>query len=225
MNMKIDFFTKIFNQLEYAESFLDGNIRFTPLKYYTTIEDERKDSREGLKLNLQSEKVKMIARIKNKNIPIKGVVGPITFSLDEVLEKKCLCLTINEYFIDFKEENYERLDYSFKGITEEEIEKFGEYIVVILKPDIFINRIKNYFIENNINFEGKNVEYKDFSKFHGEIQNMGFVKDIKYKSENEYRILADIEKEGIETINIGSLREIAQIVNYKEFKDIKIIIK
>lgn len=225
MNMKIYFFTKIFNQLEYAESFLDGNIRFTPLKYYTMIEDGRKDSREGLKLNLQSEKVKMIVRIKNKNIPIKGIIGPITFSLDEVLDKKCLCLTINEYFIDFKEENYKELDYSFKGITEEEIKKFGEYIVVILKPDIFIKRIVNYFKKNNINFEIKNVEYKDFSKFHGEIKNEGFVKDIKYKSENEYRILADIEKEGIETINIGSLKDIVQIVNYKEFKDMEVIIE
>lgn len=48
---------------------------------------------------------------------------------------------------------------------------------------------------------------------------------IKYKSENKYGILVDIEKEGIETINIGNLRNIVQIVNYKEFKDIKIVIE
>lgn len=45
-------FTKIFNKLKYAESFLEGNIILNLLRDYILIEDERKDTREGLSLNL-----------------------------------------------------------------------------------------------------------------------------------------------------------------------------
>lgn len=218
--IEVTIFTKIFNKLEYAESFLEGNIRFNPLRDYVLIEDGRKDSREGLKFNLQSNKTKVVFRIGNKSILIPNLSGSIKYSSDRILEKKCLCLTMNKYTIDL-----EKNELSFQGITEEEINKFGEYIVIILNPEKFINKISSYFDKENIFFENRNVEYKDFSKFHGEIKNEGFVKDIKYKTENEYRILADINQEGIKTINIGSLRDIALRVSYEEFKKLELIIR
>lgn len=217
-------FTKIFDRLEYAESFLDGNIRFTPLKNYILIEGGRKDLREGANLNLQLSKTKIIIKIDEKMIPLPNLLGTLSISSTEILKKKCLCLTFNRVIYN-QELLKEKIDYTFQGITEEETRKFGDQIVVIYNPKVFMERIIKYFKEKNITAKGNIVEYKDLSKFHGEIINEGFVKDIKYKSENEYRILADIAGEGIQTINIGSLRDIAIVMNYEQFKKIELVAK
>ncbi|WP_177161440.1 hypothetical protein [uncultured Fusobacterium sp.] len=212
-------FTKIFNKLEYAESFLEGNIRFTPLKNYVLIEDGRKDFREGLILNLQPQKTEFKVKMKEKIKIVKNIKEPIAISLGEVLNRKCFCLSINRWFNFFKEKNSEEIKFEFQGVTEEEIKKFGEYIVVI-NNELFLKRILKYFEDNRISPKKGKVKYEDLSKFHGEIEEVGFVKDIKYRSENEYRILVDMSEEGVQTINIGSLKDIAMIVNYEEFKSI-----
>lgn len=222
-------FTKIFDKLEYAESFLDGNIRFTPLKNYILIEGGRKDLREGTNLNLQLDKTKIIMKIGEKMTPLPNFSGTLSISSTEILEKKCLCLTLNRYsynseLLNEKKEE-EQIDYIFQGITEEEIRKFGNQIVVIYDPETFIKRVIEYFQGKNIFIKEGIVEYKDLSKFHGEILNEGFVKDIKYQSENEYRMLADIAGEGIQEINIGSLRDIAIVMNYEQFKKIELVAK
>lgn len=216
------FFTKIFEKKEYAESFLNGNIRFNDLEDYTKIEDERKDSREGLAAIFQPNKVKV--KVGNIAIPSEDLAAAVTIKYDDTLAQKCLCLSINNYYLS-KISFDGNIPFDYEGISKKEIRKFGNNIVLIHSPNKFLNKIVNYFNDNNIGFKYKPVEYEDFNFFHGKINPVGFVKDKKYETEKEFRILAEIKSSGVKTINIGNIRDCAMLLNYDKFKSIKFLVK
>lgn len=100
----------------------------------------------------------------------------------------------------------------------EKMENFGDYGLVIFKPQIFLIRVlKQISIHKNLRFFNNNcfgeIKYKDFKQYSGEIG--PFVKDISYKDQNEYRISFGCNSSKKEFINIGSMKDIA-IVCYKQ---------
>jgi len=215
-------FTKIFEKKEYAESFLDGNIRFNDLEDYIKIEDERKDSQEGLAAIFQPDKIKV--KVGDIFIPSEDLAGAVTVQYDNILKIKCLCLSINKYHLT-KAPSQGKFPFHYEGISKDEIRKFGNNIIWIHSPNKFLNKIVDYFNASNIKFEYRPVGYKSFNLFHGKINPIGFVKDKKYETEREFRILAEIKDSGVKTINIGNIRDCAILLNYDKFKAIEFLAK
>lgn len=203
---------KTFSKKEYAEEFLSGKLRFGKLGYYKNIEDIRNDSKEGLVASYSP--TKSILSIAGIEVSQDEIVGKIEYSKSYLEEEYIHC------FSSIKTDDV-KLTYPLV----ERFSQFGDYMVVIKNVPKFL---KKFQIEGftTLNKEVKLLEassiyYKDLDNDHIPLGTIpeGFLKDISYKEECEYRIKLTTQdlKEEFHYIDIGSLNDIADLIHINDF--------
>ncbi|EGR1075943.1 hypothetical protein EFU47_17460 [Vibrio cholerae] len=103
------------------------------------------------------------------------------------------------------------------------IERFGyESILIIAQVNEFYQRLDNYLSKESFIYKRSCVEYKDLSK--GTLEVSPFIKDLRYKPQSEYRIcIQKIDGNEPLVINIGSLSDIAQIIDVTQLTKARLI--
>ncbi len=102
--------------------------------------------------------------------------------------------------------------------------EFGSHCLMIKNPPLFFNRIEQELKNSKLKFRHGFVKYYDASKTNGEITL--FQKQLEYEYQKEFRFY--IERESIEPLilNIGSLKDIAEIYESNELiKGLELIVK
>lgn len=98
------------------------------------------------------------------------------------------------------------------------LRKFGNCVVIILKPNEFLQRIKEVMDAKNYKYKLDYVKYTDLRTQHREIkkEDFAFVKDLSYSWQSEFRIVVETENETEEEINfnIGDIRDISLLADF-----------
>lgn len=203
--------SKTFSDIKYAKDFLNGKLRFMPLDYYINLEgDSREDKYEGITSMFQPNF--SILKIDGVELDSSSLVGPILVreSKDEM---HIFCMSAFYYkdegkFFETKEEILNEINKPDKT----KLLSFGEISVLITNINKFIERIDKVIEEKKIYYKRDFVKYINLKDFHGNIEKPGFVKDLKYKDEVEYRFALKglVNKPFI--LDIGDINDIAVIM-------------
>ncbi|MGL5458367.1 MAG: hypothetical protein ACRDBY_01970 [Cetobacterium sp.] len=207
--------SKTFSKIEYAQDFLKGILRFMPLNYYTNLEgDSREDKYEGVSSFLQPHLSKFV--INGMELNPKELVGPILIRSD--LDKAHIFCMSAFYFQSSKliVETEEEIWENFYKPCKEKLLTFGDITVFITNIKEFFKRVDNAIKANELIYKRNLVEYRTLNDFHGEVKDPGFIKDLRYRNENEYRIsLKELSDEPF-FLNIGDISDIAWIFDTKD---------
>ena len=134
--------------------------------------------------------------INKYDILLNATDGQMSFDTTEKGNIYCFTGIYNDHFLDEKE------------IIEILIESFGESVIIILKPFVFIKRLIKALNDIGYKVYCCPVEYypNDYS---GDIGY--FKKHENYKYQNEFRFFIPNLKDELIKLNIGSLEDIALI--------------
>lgn len=215
---------KLFDKLEYAESFMNGNLRFSTLRSYKNLRDIngelRGDPFEGVVSLFQPSKIGMV-KIDNVEILGMNIASPIVVQSEDLLDKHAFCLySLNSR--GFKEISNETLT-EFKQVLElhNSCYGLGKYCVVITHANTFINKCRDRIKSLNICGSLGLVDYYDDSTFHGDfdVNRYGFQKRFMFSHQREYRILIDNDNRSEECVylNIEDISNISQLSTTEEF--------
>ena len=217
-------FIKVFNKEEYAKSLLkNGELLFRQIKHFATTADKiRYDECEGketfmFNTKFIDEKGNLKIKIFNPSNSrtfieieksLNNLAGYVsTHYKNEVVQKKKIV----------RDKDFTGLIYCMSAINTAEnyvldIQKFGDYAVIINNTEEFISRIKKYCVQNNLTEYDKKVEYVDNEVSYHLI----FRKQSYYKGENEYRFVIEGLTDEQKLISIGDISDIAQMVSTRE---------
>jgi len=220
-------FVKIFNKMEYAESFLRGKLYLNTLRYYKNYCDEVGESRgdlyEGAVAIFQPN---LIGEVRIGSIEIKGsdISSPIVISDNEELSKHAFCIySLNSSGMD--QISRESLD-DFKEMIQIHHSNYGlgNICVVITRAQQFIDRCKQALQKMNFEATLAPVNYYNDSSIHGKIpgSHHGYQKRVKFIKQREYRILlkANPATNDSLTLDIGDISDIALISETEKFNDL-----
>ena len=98
--------------------------------------------------------------------------------------------------------------------------KFGDTCVLILDINEFINRVDKAAKRNGYDIIYSPVEYIDLKEFHGKWS--VFKKPIQYSYQSEFRFLIRREVSEPLLLNIGSLEDIAAIVESSKIDTLRV---
>lgn len=216
--------SKTFSKNEYADFFMKGNLRFMPLEYYTKMEgDSREDKYEGVSSFFQPNLSKFI--IDGIELNPAEIVGPILFRHAEN-NAHIFCLSAFYYksalmTIEEEKDFWER----FYKPSKEKLLTFGETTVLISNIVEFLKRIDAAVENLGLIHARKFVTYDALDDFHGDIECPGFIKDLKYKDENEYRLSLKIDSSEMFVLNIGDISDITFKIPTCDIDKISIEIK
>ena len=96
---------------------------------------------------------------------------------------------------------------------DEKMLEFGNYALVIKKPQIFVDRLIMALEMENVDYAAKKVEYKDLNT-KGRIHISPFIKKIEHDYQKEFRIIIKNQLEP-KLIKIPKMNEISEIVTSK----------
>ena len=203
--------SKTFSNKKYAEDFLNGKLRFMPLDYYTNLEgDSREDKYEGISSMFQPNfSIFIIDGIK---LDSSALAGPILLREGKD-EMHIFCMSAFYYKDNSKLfETEEEILNEINKPSKTKLLSFGKISVIIIDINEFIKRIDRVAKEKSICYKRDFVKYIDLKDFHGNIEKPGFIKDLKYKDEVEYRFA--LEGLGNEPfiLDIGDINDIAVII-------------
>ena len=192
---------RCFDKLEYAEDFLNGNIRMMSLKYYRTKEADnngRKDKYEGAQKLWQGNSTTIL--IDGKEISdADGLVNIVLRSSEYEQNTKICCLTLLPV-----NDEIEGLD----GLLQFNL----SYCVLFSNPDEFVKRFVK--IAQPYNCAGNKVIFYDETTHNGELTK--FHKPLSFAWQNEYRLTVYSNSNDPFIINIGDLHDIATVYPTKE---------
>lgn len=213
--------SKTFSKIEYAQDFLKGNLRFMPLNYYTNLEgDSREDRLEGVSLFYQPH----LSEFKINEIKLNSdnLAGPILVRHNKD-HAHISCMSAFYYKDTTKsfETEKEVLDNISKP-CKSKLLTFGDITVLIANIIEFFNRVDEAVKKTKLPYKRKLVTYISLDEFHGKIEEPGFIKDLSYENESEYRFaLKGIPNEPF-ILNIGDISDIAIIMNTKDTDKISV---
>lgn len=217
-------FVKIFEQEQYANDFASGKLFMNTLRYFKEYRDTagelRGDPYEGLAAWYQPKKITL--QIGDHEVKASDIAHPIAIHDQELLDKNAFCIySLNSG--DHKSISKETID-EFKRSIElhESCFGLGNFCVVILNAQEFIDRILSSIKINNISGKLGLVEYFKEHEYHGDFpaEKYGFHKRSFFSHQREYRLLVDTHcsLSGPHTLNIGDLSDIALITTPEDFK-------
>ncbi len=218
-------FVKIFEQEQYANDFISGKLFMNTLRYFKEYRDAagelRGDPFEGLAAWYQPSKIKL--QIGDHTVQSSDIAHPIAIHDQELLNKNAFCIySLNSG--DHKSISRETLD-EFKIAIElhESCFGLGNFCVVILNSQKFIERILSSIKFKNISGKLGLVEYFNEHEYHGNFppEKYGFHKRSFFSRQREYRLLIDTHcsLSGPHTLNIGDLSDIALLTTPEDFKN------
>ncbi|SFN27829.1 hypothetical protein SAMN05421741_10381 [Paenimyroides ummariense] len=192
---------------EHIEALFEkGEVYINSIDSIRTWDDnkERSDEDDGINFRKYIGNAKIIMceigkDAENESIELNAI--NTTIKQDNITKGNIYCLT-GIYSDDLQGERNE---------IKYETQSFGETIILIRKPQIFLNRVFSELEKLGYkNYKSGRVSYykNDYS---GEIN--FFKKHEKFKSQNEFRIFISNDKNIPLKVTIGSLKDIACLVN------------
>jgi hypothetical protein len=217
-------FVKIFEKEHHAKDFISGKLFMNTLRYFKEYRDTggelRGDPYEGLAALYQPSKISL--QVAGHIIPPSTITYPIAVHDQPLLDKNAFCIySLNSG--DYESISKETLG-EFKRTIElhESCFGLGNYCVVILNAQKFIDRTLTKINRSNISGKLGLVEYFDEHEHHGTFvsEKYGFHKRSFFSHQREYRLLVDTlsSPSGPYTLNIGDLSDIALLTTPDEFK-------
>jgi len=236
MPKKIGILTRVFSTADYREAFLDGKLYMNTIDFFRNYEEKDDgniaDVHEALsgwmhphefRLEIEFNGVKHVLNPEDMS-------GPMTTSMTIHKHANVFCMThLHSHELDMSaikgEEELELARSYFK--LPKEVEKLGNFMVVISNPDEFLRRIKievqRLFEEKKaIWYSSKQVKYYDESNTSlilKDVMDAPFHKQLKYFHQCEFRICLirdNLLNQPFE-MNIGSIKDISIPIDTRDF--------
>lgn len=192
------------------QDFRDGKLYMNSLAYFKNVEiindKPRYDPYEGNSCHWQPEECTLVLNghtFNNITDPIK-----LSFSSNNYKNIFCMWSIASEY--DILRDNIH---------ISEENKKFGEYLVVITSPKIFLERVTSALKNNGLSVQFGLVDYYDENiSVSFEENEEVFHKVSNFSYQQEYRIVVNTNVDNIPYIlDIGNLEDISTILTIDEF--------
>ncbi len=97
--------------------------------------------------------------------------------------------------------------------------EFGDSFLVIFNPKEFLNRIDTAIKNLNKTYYWSLVRYYDEKTHNGDLD--VFYKPTKFEHQNEFRIFVNNEEKKPLILEIGSIEDISEIFEIKEFRELR----
>lgn len=204
--------SKSFSNIEYAKDFLRGNLRFMSLNYYINLEgDSREDGFEGVSSFYQPHLSEF--EINGIKLNSDNLAGPILVRYDKD-HLHIFCISAF-YFKDISNTFETNILDNLNRPCETKLLTFGDITVLITNIDEFFNRVDLAAKKTKLSYKRKLVTYTSLDKFHGKMEEPGFVKDLNYENESEFRFALKGLSDGPFVLNIGDINDIAILMDTK----------
>ncbi len=203
MNNSTNFLIAKFGNKEHLEQLQKGNIFFNAIQTYRDDgTDYRGDSMEG-KIPIDPSKIIIIGSDGKDIFETLPRPDTVTQSLlgDECLMMFCAAAITTEVM-----DNIEGNKWRFKDEFKSAIQDFGEYVLLLWSIDL-LGHIELASDSNGqkIGYDSGPILYRDLRDYDNteEYRKTGswldryFVKGLPYKSQNEWRVIIDGEKEAL----------------------------
>lgn len=191
----------------------NGTIFMNPIEYFRKIDDEE----------LRGDKYEGVSRIINSlpgTIKIKGIEREFNFIKAHIRESydELLGNIYSLYAISSKGFS-SPLDYKF----DERNLRFGTHGLIIKNLPLFFKRIENEFKKNNYTFHHGFVEYYDKDEVNRKISL--FEKPLEFEHQKEFRFYVENDKIEPIKIQIGSLKNHAEMFKIEDILELKLVPK
>ena len=212
---KIFLLTRTFQEKDYAEAFLGGQIRAETLAYYRCTEDQaRGDPKEGIYEFGKDWKI---------TLRVRGYAHSLSWDAGDRMKLQhdranILCTTAS--YIDTEwavpHDRYEEVLDRYMRIREE-VKKFGDFAVIVHQWPKFLDRAYSAAEKAGLGFDYDLVDYSGRPP-HLTTKHFIFCKSNEYMHEREFR-LAFFSPQKVEcplTLEIGDLSDIASLVRTQD---------
>jgi len=240
MEKNILLLIKIFNKEEYADAFIEkGELFCRTLGDFKKCDDNdgRRDKFEAVTHCFQPDQVNFVINFKDidgakKSLPIEKLDGPIFIQNNcyDRLNLFCMYAVISPFFEETYETEEERIAaiQKINAMLKEvctlshEALSLGPFAVVVYQVRDFVDMVLKEARNRNWICSNQLVDYYDPDTFNGSFNPVEtiFKKRYIYQHQNEYRFAFDsLEQEGVKTIHLGSLSDIAFKLPSKEISE------
>jgi hypothetical protein len=210
-------FFKFGSEENITDLFENGTIYFNTIDYFQKLEGQglRGDNYEGTTkiINHKSDKLRLTI-----TIPETGKEIPINLSK----------FHLREFLKDIIGNLYSLYCLGHQDVLESDnfkidprVKEFGTHFIIIQKPEIFINLICNELDKNKFDYQIKQVEYYEKEKINGEISL--FHKTTEFEYQKEFRIVLFNNENKPKKIQIGSLKDYAEVFKVDVIDTMKIV--
>lgn len=213
---------KVCSKEVYREQFLDGHLRMNALGYFRRYEEgvtaNIADRYEGTSILLQPGQFTLT--VSGEGLPggkftflEEDLAGPMVIQNNtyDLLNVLCVYALSERGHTIVSEEDFER--FVDAQMMSPEVGELGGYAAIVVDSKAFQERVVHTVRE--LGFKGFSglVEYYDPASFNGEFEGVQAVlrKRAEYSHQREYRYVLDrgVDVEGVYTLSVGSLRDIA----------------
>lgn len=196
-------------QKEHMEQlFTQGHFYMNTLDYFRKCEGMSQDPNEGARDVISGKRAKFSIIPQNgEPAPIKGVISMQATSMEDLKKNVYSMHAVleNEPFLDLG--NFKR----------------GQFALVIENFSKFIQTLEEIKSKQNLNLSYQLVEYVDRNSYHGELgmfRKYKKYREYEYEKEKEFRILLKPGAGKPFSLYLGSLEDIAFIVEANEIPKI-----
>lgn len=224
MKRYIHCLARVFSKEQYALEFLSkGKFRCNTLGFFKDYKEEELnnigDANEGILFNItQDSGARLRMRPQGVEEWIELDFQYLRYHSNTVLTNNIFCMYAPNSPIDEKY-TIDEIEQIIK--IQEDAEKLGEYLVVIIKPTIFFQRLQEEVVKKRKHqLKMGLIEYVNLgNSFNLNLENPGFYKSDEYAHQKEYRIMIDNGKcEDLHMdLEIGALNDIAFMIPTKDF--------
>lgn len=213
MQHTIIFFLKLGSEENILDLFENGTIYMNTIEYFRKVEDEE----------LRGDKYEGVSRVINSL--------PGTFKIPGIeREFNYIKVHLRESYKEVLGNIYSLYSISSKGYTNPldfEFDKrnlrFGTHGILIKNLPLFFSKIESELKRNNLKFNHGFVDYYDKEEVCKEISL--FEKPNEFEYQKEFRFYIENDKIEPIKIQIGSMKDYAEIFKIENFLKMKLIVK
>mgnify|MGYP006382101747 FL=1 len=213
MQHTIIFFLKLGSEENILDLFENGTIYMNTIEYFRKVEDEE----------LRGDKYEGVSRVINSlpgTFKIPGIEREFNYIKVHLREsyKEVLGNIYSLYAISSK--GYSNpLDFEF----DKRNLRFGTHGILIKNLPLFFSKIESELKRNNLKFNHGFVDYYDKEEVCREISL--FEKPLEFEYQKEFRFYVENDKIEPIKIQIGSMKDYAEIFKIENFLKMKLIVK
>lgn len=213
MQHTIKLFLKLGSEENILDLFENGTIYMNTIEYFRNVEDEE----------LRGDKYEGVSRVINSL--------PGTFKLPVIdREFNYIKVHLKESYKEVLGNIYSLYAISSKGFPnpldfkfDERNLRFGTHGVMIKDLPLFFNKIENELKKNNLKFSHGFVDYYDKEEVSREITL--FEKPLEFEHQKEFRFYVENDKIEPIKIQIGSMKDYAEILKIEYILELKLEVK
>ena len=213
MQHTIKLFLKLGSEENILDLFENGTIYMNTIEYFRKVEDEE----------LRGDKYEGVSKVINSlpgTFKIPGIDREFNYVKVHLKEsyKEVLGNIYSLYAISSK--GFPNpLDFKF----DERNLRFGTHGVMIKDLPLFFNKIENELKKNNLKFSHGFVDYYDKEEVSREITL--FEKPLEFEHQKEFRFYVENDKIKPIKIQIGSMKDYAEILKIEDILELKLEVK